>query len=49
MKSVGTIAKIANGVAESASPAVKNSIEAASEASQTVIRNEIKEEIDNND
>jgi uncharacterized protein RhaS with RHS repeats len=45
-KSVGTAAKIVNGALDTTS-AVKNGINAASDATQTVIKNEIKEEINN--
>lgn len=45
-KSIGTAAKIVNGALDTTS-AVKNGIDAASDATQTVIKNEIKEEINN--
>ncbi|WP_411359648.1 RHS repeat-associated core domain-containing protein [Pseudidiomarina salilacus] len=44
MKLVGTVAKIANGALDSG-PAVRNGIDATSDGTQTVIKNEIREEI----
>ncbi|RUO57833.1 RHS repeat domain-containing protein [Pseudidiomarina insulisalsae] len=45
-KSVGTAAKIVNEALDS-TPAVRNGIDAASDATQTIIKNELKEEINN--
>jgi uncharacterized protein RhaS with RHS repeats len=45
-KSVGTAAKVVNEVLDTTS-VVKNGVDAASDAAQTVVKNEIKEEINN--
>ncbi|CCQ12621.1 YD repeat protein [Pseudoalteromonas luteoviolacea B = ATCC 29581] len=46
-KSIGVAAKITKGVADTASATFKNSVDAVSEGAQTVMKDEIKEQIKN--